>query len=189
MCLARLFVTVGNSAPHCYCSQPCTPTAVQVPPVFGLDSIHGANYVADAVMFPHALHTAASFKVEHAHNATRSAARHTRAAGIGWVFAPVLDLPMNSRFPRVYESCGEDPVVIAAFAVAMVQGLQGMPLDVSALKGLNSSRSRQDVGAPSVPIPDDLSADDVVAACMKHFTAYAPLNCTGCKASAHWVLK
>lgn len=146
---------------------------MQVPPVFGLDSIHGANYVADAIMYPHALHTAASFKVQHAHNAARSAARHTRAAGIGWVFAPVLDLPMNSRFPRVYESCGEDPVVISAFAVAMVQGLQGMKLDVAELMG-HSSSVAQKQGAGIVPIPDDLSADDVVAACMKHFVAYVP---------------
>jgi beta-glucosidase-like glycosyl hydrolase len=143
-----------------------------VPPVFGLDSIHGANYVADAVMYPHALHAAASFNVRHAHNAARSAARHTRAAGIGWVFAPVLDLPMNSRFPRVYESSGEDPVVIAAFAVAMLQGLQGMQLDIGKLMG-HSSGAGQAQCATSVPIPDDLSSDDVVAACMKHFVACA----------------
>lgn len=149
---------------------------MQVPPVFGLDSIHGANYVADAVMYPHALHTAASFNVQNAHNAARSAARHTRASGIGWVFAPVLDLPMNSRFPRVYESCGEDPVVISTFAVAMVQGLQGMPLAVSELMGSGAGPPGGSAkGAGSVPIPDDLSADDVVAACMKHFVAYAPL--------------
>lgn len=154
---------------------------VQVPPVFGLDSIHGANYVADAVMYPHALHTAASFKVQHAHNAARSAARHTRAAGIGWVFAPVLDLPMNSRFPRVYESCGEDPVVIAAFAVAMVQGLQGMQLDVAGLMGA----AGQTQGTESLAIPDDLSANDVVAACMKHFVAYAPLQAASLYGAMH----
>ena len=89
--------------------------------------MHGANYVKDAVMFPHALHAAASFNPMHAWHAARSAARHTRAAGIGWVFAPVLDLPMASRFPRVYESCGEDPVLIAAMGVAFVQGLQVPP--------------------------------------------------------------
>jgi beta-glucosidase-like glycosyl hydrolase len=148
-------------------------SCAQVPPLFGLDSIHGANYVADAVMYPHALHTAASFKVEHAHNAARSAARHTRASGIGWVFAPVLDLPMNSRFPRVYESCGEDPVLIAAFAVAMVQGLQGMQLDVAELMG-HSRLAAGTQNAGIVSIPEDLSADDVVAACMKHFVACVP---------------
>lgn len=170
----------------CYIARPALPaehtevaSPVQVPPVFGLDSIHGANYVADAVMYPHALHTAASFNVQNSYNATRSAARHTRAAGIGWVFAPVLDLPMNSRFPRVYESCGEDPVVIAAFAAAMVQGLQGMPLAVGELMG-HSGSGGQSASAGSVPIPDDLSADDVVAACMKHFVAYAPHVEQGC---------
>lgn len=97
---------------------------MQIPPVFGLDSMHGANYVKDAVMFPHALHTAASFQPMHGWHAARSAARHTRAAGIGWVFAPVLDLPMASGFPRVYESSGEDPALITAMGVSSVQGLQ-----------------------------------------------------------------
>lgn len=101
---------------------------MQVPPVFGIDSMHGANYVKDAVMYPHALHAAASFNTQHAWNAARSAARHTRASGIGWVFAPVLDLPMASGFPRVYESSGEDPALIAAMGTASVQGLQVAPL-------------------------------------------------------------
>jgi beta-glucosidase len=86
--------------------------------------MHGANYIGDAPLFPHALHGAASYNPANVYLATRSAARHTRAAGIGWVFAPVMDLPMAARFPRVYESCGEDPTVITALGVAMVQGLQ-----------------------------------------------------------------
>ena len=85
--------------------------AGKVPPIFGIDSMHGANYVRDAPMFPHMLHAAASFDPEHAYAAARSAARHTRAAGIEWVFAPVLDVAVASRFPRVYESAGEDPKI------------------------------------------------------------------------------
>eukprot|EP00892_Ulva_mutabilis_P005303 jgi/Ulvmu1/3144/UM015_0184.1 len=138
--------------------------AGKTPPVFGLDSMHGAAYVKDAIMFPHALHAASSFNTTHAWHSARSAARHTRAAGVSWVFAPVLDLPMASRFPRVYESCGEDPALITAMGVAFVQGLQGMEHDVE----------HHTHGSPQTceQIPDDLAADDVVAACMKHFVAY-----------------
>ena len=144
-----------------------TSARVQVPPIVGLDSMHGANYVRGAPMFPHALHTASSFNPRNAHAAGRAAARHTRAAGVPWVFAPVLDVAVASRFPRVYETAGEDPLMAAVFGAALVQGLQGMPLATRGLRGvLGGARD-------AVPVPADLSAGDVVAACMKHFIGCA----------------
>jgi beta-glucosidase-like glycosyl hydrolase len=149
---------------------------VQVPPVFGIDSMHGANYVHGAPMFPHMLHVAASFEPEHAYAAARSGARHTRGAGIDWVFAPVCDVAVTSRFPRVYESGGEDPRVSGVFAAAIVQGLQGMPLRTARLRRVPAAEQpRDERAAPApAPIPDDLSEPDVVAACMKHFIGCAP---------------
>ena len=52
-------------------------------------------------------------------------------------------------------------------------GVQGMEQDV---QHVTTGRPRK-----RVPIPEDLSADDVVAACMKHFVACAltfPRLCT-----------
>jgi hypothetical protein len=46
--------------------------------------------------------------------------------------------------------------------------MQGMKLDVQHLMGLERSQA-----AEPRSIPADLSADDVVAACMKHFVACA----------------
>jgi beta-glucosidase-like glycosyl hydrolase len=119
-------------------------------------------------MFPHTLHVAASLNPAHAYHSARSAARHTRSAGINWVFAPVLDVAVASRFPRVYESAGEDPKLAGIFGVATVQGLQGMSLRTAALRSVvGEERDREGDGRAAVP--EDLSGPSVVAACMKHF--------------------
>jgi len=135
---------------------------VQVPPIIGLDSMHGANYVKDAVMLPHAINVAASFNPAVALASGRIAARASRNAGVHWVFAPVVDIAMSARFPRVYETFGEDPYLVAAMGVAAMQGLQGQPLSLAAVQG----------GGPRTAVPADLSADTKVAACLKHFAGY-----------------
>ena len=66
---------------------------MQIPPIFGIDSVHGASYIKDAVMYPHALHAAASWDPRHTYLAMRSAARHTRAGGIHWVFCAFFSSP------------------------------------------------------------------------------------------------
>jgi beta-glucosidase-like glycosyl hydrolase len=160
--------------------------ASQVPPIVGIDSMHGANYIKDAPLYPHALHAAASFNARHAYQSGRSAARHTRGAGISWVFAPVVDVAVATRFPRVYECAGEDPRMAEVFGAAIVQGLQGMPFCTEHLQRV--LREGQNPGADELspqPIPEDLSASDVVAACMKHFIGcdfrhIAPALCTHC---------
>src|SRR5690606_14363595 len=62
------------------------------PLLFALDSIHGATYVKDSVLFPQQINMAASFNPSLATTAGRITARDTRAAGVPWIFAPVLDL-------------------------------------------------------------------------------------------------
>lgn len=91
----------------------CCTSPVQIPPVFGIDSMHGANYVSDAVMFPHAINLAAAFSPELAHASGRATAQQTRGAGMPWAFAPLFDVAMAPRFPRVYETFGEDPWLVA----------------------------------------------------------------------------
>ena len=166
---------VGVHLRHTHPAREHAAARAQVPPIFGIDSMHGANYVHGAPMFPHALHVAASFDPAHAHRAARSAARHTRAAGIPWVFAPVLDVAVAARFPRVYESAGEDPQMAAIFGAAIVQGLQGMPLETTHLQRVVRAEGGAAAQGPVRGVPDDLSGGDVVAACMKHF-----IGCVWC---------
>lgn len=69
--------------------------------------MHGANYVDGAVLFPQQIGLAATFNTTTAYEAGRITARDTRAAGIPWVFTPILDIAVHKLWPRVYESFGE----------------------------------------------------------------------------------
>ncbi|KAJ2768351.1 hypothetical protein IWQ56_002970, partial [Coemansia nantahalensis] len=64
----------------------------KIPVIWGLDSVRGANYVKGATIFPAGIATAATFDPQFAFDAGRVAAKDTRAAGVHWAFAPVLDL-------------------------------------------------------------------------------------------------
>ena len=56
------------------------------------------------------------------------AARESRAVGIHWAFAPMVDIARDPRWGRIIEGAGEDPYLGSAVAVARVRGFQGEAL-------------------------------------------------------------
>ena len=58
----------------------------------------------------------------------RATAAEIAGSGIEWTFAPTLAVPQDLRWGRTYEGYASDPALVAAYAAAMVLGLQG-PLD------------------------------------------------------------
>jgi beta-glucosidase len=102
-----------------------TAQAYHRPPVlWGLDSVHGANYIYDTILSPQPLNLAATFNTTTALQAGRWASRDTRRAGIPWLFSPLLGLSWNSFWSRTYETFGEDPWLVGEMAYAMIQGIQ-----------------------------------------------------------------
>ena len=95
-----------------------------VPVLYGIDNVHGANYVVGGTIFPHAHGLAGAFDRELAERAGRVVAEETAAAGLPWNFAPVLDVGRQPAWPRFYETFGEDPTVAAELGSAMVRGMQ-----------------------------------------------------------------
>ncbi|MDJ0834918.1 MAG: beta-glucosidase BglX [Acidobacteriota bacterium] len=95
-------------------------------------------------MFPIPLGEAASWDLEAVELSARVAAVEAAAAGLHWTFAPMVDISRDARWGRVMEGAGEDPYLGSLMAVARVRGFQGA----------------------------NLSADDTIAACAKHFAAY-----------------
>jgi beta-glucosidase len=95
-------------------------------------------------MFPIPLAEAASWEPELARKSARVAAVETSAAGVQWTFAPMVDIARDARWGRIMEGSGEDPYLGSLFAAARVKGFQG----------------------------DDLSANNTIASCVKHFAAY-----------------
>jgi beta-glucosidase len=94
------------------------------PIIYGLDTIHGANYIQGATLLPQPLNMAATFNTTMAYRAGVLGSRDTRAAGITWLFAPLLGIGIESRWSRIYETFGEDMIVVGSMAKAMIQGIQ-----------------------------------------------------------------
>ncbi|KAM9953761.1 hypothetical protein ACTFIW_007128 [Dictyostelium discoideum] len=97
----------------------------KIPMIYGLDSVHGANYVHKATLFPHNTGLAATFNTQHATTAAQITSKDTVAVGIPWVFAPVLGIGVQPLWARIYETFGEDPYVASMMGAAAVRGFQG----------------------------------------------------------------
>ena len=112
-------------------------TRLGIPVIYGIDSIHGANYVQGATLFPQEIGMAATFNPELMKRAAEITAAETRAAGIPWSFSPVLDLGRNPLWPRFWETFGEDPYLASVMGVAFTRGLEGT--DVASQTAVASS--------------------------------------------------
>ena len=124
-------------------------TRLKIPVLYGIDTIHGANYVQGATLFPQPLAMAATWNPELMMRASEVAAIETRAAGIPWTFSPVLDIGRQPLWPRLWETSGEDPYLATVMGVASVRGYEGA----------------------------DLSSPEHVASCLKHYMGYGlPLS-------------
>ena len=99
--------------------------AIGIPCIFGLDMIHGASYLTDASYYPQEINLAATFNRDYARMMGEAMAYETRAAQVPWVFSPVMDLGRDPRWPRLWESFGEDPYLQAEMARTETLALQG----------------------------------------------------------------
>jgi beta-glucosidase len=93
---------------------------------------------------PIPLAESASWDLEAIKKSAEVAAEEAAAAGINWTFAPMVDISRDARWGRVMEGAGEDPYLASKIAIARVKGFQG----------------------------SDLSQNNTIAACAKHFAAY-----------------
>ena len=98
---------------------------IGIPDIYGLDQNHGVTYVQNGTMFPQPINLGASFNPTLATEMARVTAYESRAANCPWVYNPVVDLGRDPRWPRIWESFGEDPLVNARMAEAEVLGYQG----------------------------------------------------------------
>jgi beta-glucosidase len=120
-------------------------TRLGIPILYGIDSIHGANYVLGATIFPQDIAMAATRDIALMEKVGDITALETRAAGIPWNFNPVLGLARQPMWPRVFETFGEDAYLASVLGTAYIRGQQG----------------------------DDLSSAVKVACCMKHYLGYS----------------
>jgi beta-glucosidase len=98
-----------------------------IPIFWGTDAVHGHNNLTGATLFPHNIGLGAMHNPELIRQIGVATAKEVRATGTEWVFAPTLAVAQNDRWGRTYESYSEDPALVAKYATAMVEGLQGKP--------------------------------------------------------------
>ncbi|PWD99568.1 glycoside hydrolase family 3 N-terminal domain-containing protein [Marinilabilia rubra] len=121
-------------------------TRLGIPVVYGIDAIHGTTYTAGATLFPQQIGMAATWNRELVRNGAEISAYETRASSIPWNFSPVLDMGRDPRWPRIWETFGEDVYLTSEMGMQMVKGYEGKDNDV-----------------------DDPTH---VASCLKHFLGY-----------------
>ncbi len=112
---------------------------LKIPLLFGYDVIHGYK-----TMYPVPLGESASWDLDLMERTARAAARESAASGIGWTFAPMVDVSRDARWGRIMEGAGEDPYLVSKIGVARVKGFQG----------------------------NDFINPTSIAACAKHFAGY-----------------
>ncbi|MRX47695.1 glycoside hydrolase family 3 N-terminal domain-containing protein [Pedobacter puniceum] len=111
--------------------QKASRSKLNIPVIYGIDAIHGATYTAGATMFPQQIGQAASRNVELVKKAAQITAYETRASGIPWNFSPVLDLGPDPRFPRIWETFGEDVHLTTVLGIASIKGYEGDDNDIN----------------------------------------------------------
>ena len=95
-------------------------------------------------IFPIPLAQAASWDMAAIEAAERVAAIEAAADGQHWTFSPMVDIARDPRWGRCMEGSGEDPYLGSRIAEARVRGFQGR----------------------------DLTQNNTIAACTKHFAGY-----------------
>ena len=124
-------------------------TRLGIPLLVGDDCIHGYSFWPDATIFPSQLGMACSWDARKVEEAARITAEEVACTGVHWTFSPVLCIGRDTRWGRIDETFGEDPVLIGELASAMVKGYQ----------------KRAQAG--------DAFAEDAILACAKHFAGYS----------------
>jgi beta-glucosidase len=96
-----------------------------IPVLFGIDAVHGHNDTTGATLFPQNSALGAAHDPALIREIGAATAAEVRATGINWTFAPTIAVPQDLRWGRAYEGYSQDPKLVAEYAAAMVEGLQG----------------------------------------------------------------
>jgi beta-glucosidase len=94
--------------------------------------------------FPIPLALSCSWDLPLIEKTARVAATEASADGLNWTFSPMVDISRDPRWGRISEGNGEDKYLGSQIARVMVKGYQG----------------------------DDLSKNNTIMACVKHFALY-----------------
>ncbi len=111
----------------------------------GIPLIAGKDVIhGHTTTFPIPLAMACMWDIDLIEKHARIAAEEAAVSGISWTYSPMVDICRDPRWGRIAEGAGEDPWLGSQIAKAYIRGYQG----------------------------DDLSKDNTIMACVKHFALY-----------------
>ena len=111
----------------------------------GIPMITGRDIIhGHYTVFPIPLGQGASWDADLVQDGSRASAVECAADGVHWTFSPMVDISRDPRWGRMAECYGESVLLNCDLGVAAVHGYQG----------------------------DDLTDEDSIAACAKHFAGY-----------------
>jgi beta-glucosidase len=99
-------------------------TRLGIPVLYGIDAVHGNNYMYGATIFPQNIGIAATWNLDLVREASRITAAETRDAGMNWNFSPVLDVARTPLWSRYFETFGEDVFAVGAYGRASIEAMQ-----------------------------------------------------------------
>jgi beta-glucosidase len=124
-------------------------TRLGIPVIYGIDDIHGANYVKGSTLLPQQIAIAATWNTDMAYQSGYITSYESRAASLPWNYNPNADIACSPLWGRIGESFGEDPYLISEMVLSYMKGSQR----------------------------DNLGDTTCTAVCLKHFLGYgAGLN-------------
>lgn len=110
----------------------------------GIPLLFGADIIHGyRTTFPVPLALAATWNPESMERAARISTVEASSDGLTWLYNPMVDICRDPRWGRCVEGAGEDPYLASVYSETMVRGIQG-----------------------------DLTGDDEILACVKHFALY-----------------
>lgn len=99
-----------------------------IPVLYGVDAIHGATYTYGSPLGPQQIALAATWDTSIVRSLSTETAKEVWGCGIPWNFSPVLDMGRDPRWPRFWETFGEDVKLVSDMGESMVKGYQEGPM-------------------------------------------------------------
>lgn len=99
-------------------------TSHGVPFFYGIDAVHGADYLDGATIFPQRHNMGATRDVDTIEAAEQHTADVLEATNCHETFAPTIELQRDPRWGRYFEGISEDPKLLADISAARTRALE-----------------------------------------------------------------
>ncbi|MBE1298521.1 MAG: hypothetical protein GJ680_01245 [Alteromonadaceae bacterium] len=99
-------------------------TRLKIPMMYGIDAVHGVNFMKGSTIYTHNLAVAGTWNPALTEQYASTVGAELSALGFNLNFSPTIDTARDVRWGRVYESLGEDPFLASQVARALVKGMQ-----------------------------------------------------------------